>query len=137
MNLDTSAKMLNTQTSIGVHECEELIFRESNHTHKKWLNLPSSSHTVTLAEGILQGMMSRGRFYQSYLVSTNSATSVFQVSYSGGDTIPSGSIELDVRAVTDPIDHHINDNEDVCNGIIDENIATISKFFSLDSSFRY
>ncbi len=84
MNLDTSAKMLNTPTSIHVHECDEIIFQEANHTHKKWSNLPSSSHTVTLAEGILQGMMSRVRFYQSYLVSTNSGMSVFQVRTLGG-----------------------------------------------------
>ena len=77
MNLDTSAKTMNTQTSIHVHECEEIIFRDANCTHKKWSNLPGSSHTVTLAEGILLAMMSRLPFYHTMLVSINSAKSVF------------------------------------------------------------
>jgi hypothetical protein len=58
MNLDTSAKRMNTQTSIRVHECEDIIFRDAKCTHKKWSNLPSSSHIVTLAEGIMVAMMS-------------------------------------------------------------------------------
>ena len=79
MNVDTSAKTMNTQTSIRVHECEEIIFREANCTHKKWSNLPSSSHTVTLAEGIMAAMMSRLPFYEATLVSRNSSSSAFQV----------------------------------------------------------
>ena len=47
MNLDSSAKTLNTQTSIRVHECKEKIFQEAHRTHKKWSNLPMSSYTIT------------------------------------------------------------------------------------------
>ena len=53
MNLDTSAKTLNTHTTIKTHELEALIFQETNFTQKKWSNLPTSIHTVSLAEGIL------------------------------------------------------------------------------------
>ena len=45
----------------------------------KWSNLPSSSHTVALAEGIMAAMMSRLPFYEATLVSRNSSSSVFQV----------------------------------------------------------
>ena len=57
MNLDTSAKTLNTQSIIKAHELEGFIFEEANHMQKKWSNLPTSSHAVSLAEGILLGMM--------------------------------------------------------------------------------
>ena len=79
MNIDSSTNTINTQTSIRVHECEEIIFQEAHCTHKKWSNLPTSSHTVNLAEGILQQMMSQMKCYQSSLVSRDTAESVFQV----------------------------------------------------------
>jgi hypothetical protein len=58
MDVETSAKTLNTQTSIRVAECEEIILREANRRHKKWSHLPTSEYTVTPAEGILRDMMS-------------------------------------------------------------------------------
>ena len=42
MDVDTSAKTLNTQMSIRVAECKDIIFHEANRTHKKWSNLPTS-----------------------------------------------------------------------------------------------
>ena len=93
MNLDTSTKTMNTQTSIRVHECEDIILRDANCTHKKWSNLPTSSHIVTLAEGIMVAMMSRLTLYDATLVSMNSARSVFQVSYSTERLADGDSIE--------------------------------------------
>ncbi len=58
MDVDTSAKTLNTQTSIRVAECGEITIHEANRTHKKWSQLPTSEYTVTPAEGIFRGMMS-------------------------------------------------------------------------------
>ncbi len=58
MDVDMSAKTLNTQTNIRVAECEEIIFHEANRTHKKWSHLPTSKYTVTPVEGILRDMMS-------------------------------------------------------------------------------
>lgn len=57
MNVDLSAKTLNTQTSIKVAECDELIYQEAIRTHKKWSRLPTSAFLVTVAEGILQKVM--------------------------------------------------------------------------------
>jgi hypothetical protein len=59
----------------------------------KWSNLPSSSHTVALAEGIMVGMMSRLPLYHATLVSRNSSTSVFQVTYSREPLADSDCIE--------------------------------------------
>ncbi len=60
MNLDLSAKILNTQTNIRVAECKKIIYQEATCTHKKWSCLPlsTSQYTVTVAEGVMQAMMS-------------------------------------------------------------------------------
>ena len=81
MNLDLSAKTLNTQTNLRVAECDDIIYQEATHTHKKWSSLPTSQFTVTVAEGIIQAMMSRRCEYSAKLVSRKESTSVFQVSY--------------------------------------------------------
>ena len=65
MNLDLSAKTLNTQTSIRVAECDELIYQEATKTHKKWSNLPTSKYIVSVAEGIMQAMISRCNKYHA------------------------------------------------------------------------
>ena len=59
MKLDLSAKMLNTQTNLRVAECDDIIYQEATCTHKKWSLLPTSQFTVTVAEGIIQAMMSQ------------------------------------------------------------------------------
>ncbi len=58
MGVGTSAKTLNTQTSVRVAECKEISFHAANRTHKKWSHLPTSEYTVTPAEGKLIDMMS-------------------------------------------------------------------------------
>ena len=111
MNLDSSTNNLNTKTSIKVHECEEIIFQEAHRTHKKWSNLPTSSHTVTLAEGILQQMMSQMKCYQSSLVSRDTAESVFQVTYSESRTLPHFPFETNNGEETWTINNESNDDE--------------------------
>jgi hypothetical protein len=69
------------QTSIKVQDCEEIIFQDATRTHKKWSDLPTSQHTTSVGEGILQGMMSRINHYQAKLVSRKTETSKFQVWY--------------------------------------------------------
>jgi hypothetical protein len=81
MNLDLSAKTLNTQTSIRVAECDEIIYQEATKTHKKWSNLPTSKYSVSVAEGIMLAMMSRCNKYQSTLVSKTNGKYTFQVTY--------------------------------------------------------
>jgi len=68
MNVDLSAKTLNTQTSIKVAECNELLYQEAICTHKKWSQLPTSSFLVTAAEGILREIMQRVDQYHTCLV---------------------------------------------------------------------
>ncbi len=57
MNLDLSAKTLNTQTNLRVAECDDIIYQEATRTHKKWSSLPMLQFTVTVAECIIQAMM--------------------------------------------------------------------------------
>ncbi len=54
MDMDTSAKTINTQTYIKVAELDENIFREVYHRHKRWSDLPTAPYTVTKAEAILK-----------------------------------------------------------------------------------
>jgi hypothetical protein len=68
MGVDTSAKAMNTQTNITVAESEELIFHEATCTHKKWSNLPTAPYVVTVAEGLLNKMMSRKKLYHAKLI---------------------------------------------------------------------
>jgi hypothetical protein len=81
MNLDLSAKTLNTQTSIRVAECDELIYQEATKTHKKWSNLPTSKYIVSVAEGIMQVMMSRSNKYDAKLVGKTNGKYTFEVTY--------------------------------------------------------
>ena len=87
MNVDLSAKTLNTQTSIKVaeSECNELIYQEAMYTHKKWSQLPTLAFSVSVAEGILQGIMHRVNQFHACLVSKSESKTVFQVSCMGGD----------------------------------------------------
>jgi hypothetical protein len=98
MNVDLSAKTLNTQTSIKVAECNELIYQEAICTHKKWSQLPTSAFLVAVADGILQEVRQRVDQYHTCLVSPTISTSecktetVFQVSYIGGDQAHNSSL---------------------------------------------
>ena len=55
------------------------------YTHKKWFHLPTSAFLVSVAEGILQGIMHQVNQYHACLVSKSECNTVFQVSYMGGD----------------------------------------------------
>jgi hypothetical protein len=79
MNLDSSANTINIQSSIKVQECEDIIFQDATRTHKKWSDLPTSQHTTSVGEGILQGIISRINHYGAKLVSRQTETSIFQV----------------------------------------------------------
>ena len=57
MNIDTSAKTLINQTRICLLDCKSAIFQDATCTHKKWSALPTSKHTVTIADGILIEIM--------------------------------------------------------------------------------
>jgi hypothetical protein len=75
MDMDTSAKTINTQTDIKVAELDENIFREVYRRHKRWSDLPTAPYTVTKAEAILKKMMSRVHMYEARTVDVG----VFQV----------------------------------------------------------
>ncbi len=44
MDVNLSAKTINTQTNIRVAECEEFIYHDATRTHKKWSNLPTAPY---------------------------------------------------------------------------------------------
>ncbi len=77
MNIDTSANTMNIQSSINVKECEDVIFQDATQTHKRWSDLPTSQHTTSVGESILQGVMSRTNHYVAKLVSKQTETSRF------------------------------------------------------------
>ncbi len=79
MNVDLSAKTMNTQTNIRVAECEEFIYHDATRTHNKWSNLPTAPYTVTVIEGLINHMMSRNDFYHAKLIANMIDRSVFQV----------------------------------------------------------
>jgi len=91
MGVDTSSKAMNTQTNITVAESEELIFHEATRTHKKWSSLPTAPYVVTVAEGLLNHMMSRQKLYHAKLIARVINCHVFQVVYDGHgqEVIPS------------------------------------------------
>ncbi len=60
-------------------ECEEIILQDAIQTHKRWPDLPTSRHTTSFGEGILQGIMSRINDYVAKLVARETDTSTFQV----------------------------------------------------------
>jgi hypothetical protein len=81
MNLDSSANTINIQSSIEVQECEDVILKDAMQTHKKWSDLPTSQHTTSVGEVILQGIMSRINHYVAKPFSRQKDTSTFQVCY--------------------------------------------------------
>jgi hypothetical protein len=94
MNLDTSANTLNIQTSIKVRECEEIILQDATQTHKRWSDLPTSRHTTSFGEGILQEMMPRINDYVAKLVARTPDIQTFQVFYLNTRTFDSKVTEL-------------------------------------------
>ena len=100
MNIDTSAKTLNTQTNIKCRELEGLIFQEATCTRKTWSTLPTSSHAVTVAEGILKAMMERVELYQSSFVHHDNEKSIFQVTFSRQDPLLQDHEQNDTMAET-------------------------------------
>ncbi len=87
MNLDTSANTINIQSSIRVKEYEDIIFQDATWTHKRWSDLPTSQHTTSVGEGILQGVMSTINHYVARLVLKQTETSRFQVCYMNTRTV--------------------------------------------------
>ncbi len=94
MNLDTSANTLNIQSSIKVKECEEMISQDTTQTRKRWSALPTSRHTTSFGEGILQGMMSRINDYVAILVARETDISTFQVFLLNTQTVDNEVTEL-------------------------------------------
>jgi hypothetical protein len=86
MNLDTSANTINIQSNIKVKECEDIIFKDATQTRKRWSDLPTSQHTTSVGEGILQGVMSRIDHYVAKLVLKQTETSRFHVCYTNTRT---------------------------------------------------
>ena len=130
MNLDASATTINTQVTLRVHECEDIIYQEAKKIKIQWSMLPTSNHTVTIAEGILQHMMKRIKLYQFLLVSRESSKCVFQVTYASSNlahnstlrnhslTLHNGNIavgnddhvRVGIRENTNPIPNVCTDN---------------------------
>jgi hypothetical protein len=118
MNVDLSAQTINTQTNIRVAECEEFIFHDATCTHKKWSNLPTAPYTVTVAEGLLNNMMSQKDLCHAKLIGNTVNRHVFQVIYNGhGHEVVSSR---EGKCVNDNQDSDIQSSDDdlnsnVCN----------------------
>jgi len=54
MNLDTSAQTQNLQSSIKAADLEFFLHLEFTRTDKTWSDKPTSAHTTSFAEGLLQ-----------------------------------------------------------------------------------
>ncbi len=63
MNMDTSSKTLNIQSSLKVKEIEDIIYQDYHCCEKTWSSLPTSPYTTTVAEGIIVRIMSRVSLY--------------------------------------------------------------------------
>jgi len=110
MNLDTSANTMNIQSSIKVKECEDIIFQDATQTHKRWSDLPTSQHTTSVGEGILQGVMSRINHYVAKLILKQTETSRFQVCYTNTRTV-----DIEVKELPGTLSNMGNDTENEKN----------------------
>jgi hypothetical protein len=117
MNLDSSANTMNIQSSIKVQECEDIIFQDATQTHKKWSDLPTSQHTTSVGEVILQGIMSRINHYVAKLVSKQTETSTFQVCYTKTRTV-----DMVVKELPGTISNMGNDTENEKNDSLGDNV---------------
>ncbi len=63
MNMDTSAKTLNTQSSLKASAVEEIIYFDYHHKHKTWSSSPSSLFTTTLGESLVVNINKRSSLY--------------------------------------------------------------------------
>ncbi len=63
MNMDTSAKTLNTQSSLKASEVEKIIYFDYHHKHKIWLSSPSSPFTTTFGESLIVNVNKRSSLY--------------------------------------------------------------------------
>ena len=54
MNLDTSAQTQNLQSSIKAADLESFLHLEFTRSDKTWSDKPTSAHTTSFAEGLLQ-----------------------------------------------------------------------------------
>jgi hypothetical protein len=117
MNLDSFAKTMNIQSSIKVQECEEIIFQDATQTHKKWSDLPTSQHTTSVAEGILQGIMSRINHHRAKLMSRQMETSTFQVCYTKTRTE-----DMVVKELSGTICKIVNDSDKEKNDSLGHNV---------------
>ncbi len=128
MTLDSSANTINIQSSIKVQECEDIIFQDPTRTHKKWLDLPTSQHTTSVGEGILQGIMSRINHYVAKLVSRQTVTSAFQVCFTKTrteDKIP-GTISNMGNDTDKEKNHSLGDNVELSPILIFSHIRSVT-----------
>ncbi len=88
----------------------DIIFQDATRTHKRWSDLPTSQHTTSDGEAILQGEMSRINHYVAKLVSKQTETSRFQVCYTNTRTN-----DIEVKELPGTISNMGNDTENEKN----------------------
>ncbi len=110
INLDTSANTMNIQSSIKVKECEDIIFQDATQIHKQWSDLPTSQHTTSVGDGILQRVISRINHFVAKLVSKQTETSRFQVCYTNTRTV-----DIEVKELPGTLSNMGNDTENEKN----------------------
>ena len=56
INLDTSAKALNTQADLKAAEIEDIVMRDFEKPVKNWSTTSMSQYVTTFAEGLLKSI---------------------------------------------------------------------------------
>ena len=109
----------------------DIIFQDATRTHKRWSDLPTSQHTTSVGEGILQGVMSRINHYVAKLVSKQTETSRFQVCYTNTRTVVIEVKELPGTISNMGKDTENEKNDSLCDTIPLSLIPIFSRVWSV------
>jgi hypothetical protein len=98
----------------------------------RWSDLPTSQHTTSVGESILQGVMSRINHYVAKLVLRQTKTSRFQVCYTTTRTV-----DIEVKELPGTISNMGNDTENEKNDSLCDTdplspIPTFSRIWSVN-----
>ena len=124
MNLDTSAKALNTQADLKAAEIEDIVMRDFEKPVKNWSTTSTSQYVTTFAEGLLRSINERVHLYRS----TRVGESTFHVQFLGDNTSSTkelDNISPDGETIVDnvPRDNEIMTNP--CNDVIGSDLSNV------------
>ena len=79
MNMDTAAQTLNIQQDLKAAKLSELVFGDSQRTHKLWSNYPTTPFTTTFAKSLTKIVNNQSKLYSIQRVGQKE----FQVNFIG------------------------------------------------------